>query len=81
MIQKNVSLTDLIDKSEFSLQYVTIDQAIKLIKRNGRVSWLCKTDIYDGVDPKVLAKLLAAFADYLCVSQGVKAEWNVDTNL
>ena len=44
---KNVSLNDLIDKSEFSLQYVTIDQAIKLVKRNGKGSWLCKTDISD----------------------------------
>ena len=69
----NVSLNDLIDKSEFSLQYVTIDQAIKLIKHIGRVSWLCKTDISDGVDPKVLAKHLAAFADHLCVPQEVKA--------
>ena len=30
-------------------------------------------DLSDGVDPKVLAKHLTAFADYLCVSQGVKA--------
>ena len=30
-------------------------------------------DLSDGVDPKVLAKHLAAFADYLCLSQGVKA--------
>ena len=44
---KNVSLNDLIDKSEFSLQYVAIDQAIKLVKRNGKGSWLCKTDISD----------------------------------
>ena len=30
-------------------------------------------DLSDGVDPKMLAKHLTAFADYLCVSQGVKA--------
>ena len=30
-------------------------------------------DLSDGVDPKMLAKHLSAFADYLCVSQGVKA--------
>lgn len=41
------SLNDLIDKEEFSLQYVTIDHAIDIIKKKGQGSWLCKTDISD----------------------------------
>ena len=43
----NPSLNELIDKEEFSLQYVTIDHAVKIIKRCGQGSWLCKTDISD----------------------------------
>lgn len=43
----NPSLNDLIDKEEFSLQYVTIDDAIRLIKQLGQSSWLIKTDITD----------------------------------
>lgn len=41
------SLNDLVDKEEFSLSYVTIDNAIDIIKRLGKGSWLCKTDIQD----------------------------------
>ena len=44
--ENNPSLND-IDKEEFSLQYVTIDDAINLIKRFGKNSWLMKTDISD----------------------------------
>ena len=43
----NPSLNELIDKDEFSLQYVSIDDAISVIKRLGRKSWLIKTDITD----------------------------------
>lgn len=43
----NPSLNDLVDKSQFSLQYVTIDAGIKLIKHLGQGSWLCKADITD----------------------------------
>lgn len=41
------SLNSLIDKAEYSLKYVTIDDAIKAIKKFGRGSWLMKTDIKD----------------------------------
>ena len=41
----NPSLNDLIDKEEFSLNYVTIDDAIDLIKLQGQGSWLIKTYI------------------------------------
>ena len=41
------SLNDLINKEDFSLQYVTIDHAIKIIQKLGKGSWLCKTDITD----------------------------------
>ncbi|XP_033749212.1 uncharacterized protein LOC117333903 [Pecten maximus] len=43
----NPSLNDLINKDEFSLQYVTVDDAINIIKRFGKGSYLCKTDISD----------------------------------
>jgi hypothetical protein len=43
----NPSLNELIDKEEFSLQYVSIDDAINIIKRLGIKSWLNKTDITD----------------------------------
>lgn len=41
------SLNDLTDKEKFSLQYVTIDHAIDIIKKKGQGSLLCKTDISD----------------------------------
>ena len=43
----NFSLNDLINKEEYSLQYVTIDNAIQIIKQKGQGSWLCKVDISD----------------------------------
>jgi hypothetical protein len=43
----NPSLNDLISKEEFSLQYVSIDDAIKIIKRMGNGARLIKTDITD----------------------------------
>ena len=44
---ENSSLNDLIDKDQFSLNYVTIDNAINLLKKYGRNSLMCKTDISD----------------------------------
>ena len=41
------SLNNIIDKDKFSLQYVTIDDEINLIKRFSKNSWLMKTDISD----------------------------------
>ena len=43
----NQSINNLISKEEFSLSYVKIDDAIKIIQTLGRGSWLCKTDITD----------------------------------
>ena len=43
----NPSLNELISKDDFSLQYVTIDDAINTIKKLGTRSWLIKTDITD----------------------------------
>ena len=43
----NSSLNDLIDKQEYSLQYVNIDQALDIVKRLGLGSLMCKTDISD----------------------------------
>jgi hypothetical protein len=39
------SINDLIDKDEFSLSYVRIDDAIAIIKKLGHSSSMCKTDI------------------------------------
>ena len=41
------SLNSLINKEEFSLSYVKIDDAIAIIKQLGANSWLCKTDMTD----------------------------------
>jgi hypothetical protein len=41
------SVNSLIDKDEFSLKYVTIDDAINVIRRLGRGSLLTKVDIKD----------------------------------
>ena len=54
----NPSLNELIDKEEFSLQYVSIDDAINIIKRLGIKSWLIKTDITDAFKVMPLAKRL-----------------------
>lgn len=43
----NPSINDLIDKDEFSLSYVRIDDAIRIIVEKGRGAQLCKTDIVD----------------------------------
>lgn len=43
----NPSLNSLIDKTTCSLHYVTIDDAIQLIKSLGINAWLMKTDITD----------------------------------
>ena len=45
--ETNPSINTLIDKEEFSLSYVRIDDAIQIIKKLGPGSWLCKTDIVD----------------------------------
>ena len=41
------SINDLISKQDFSLSYVKIDDAIKIIQSLGHGSWLCKFDIED----------------------------------
>ena len=41
------SLNELINKEDYSLSYVTIDNAISLIKNVGKGAWLCKTDLQD----------------------------------
>lgn len=41
------SINDLIDKNNCSMSYVKIDDAIDIILRLGRNSWLCKYDISD----------------------------------
>ena len=42
-----ISMNDLIDKESNSLTYVTIDNAIKLIKTAGVGALMCKVDISD----------------------------------
>uniref|UniRef100_A0ABM0MQ02 Uncharacterized protein LOC102800980 n=1 Tax=Saccoglossus kowalevskii TaxID=10224 RepID=A0ABM0MQ02_SACKO len=41
------SINDLINKEDFSLSYVTIDDAILAINKAGKGAKLCKTDIAD----------------------------------
>lgn len=41
------SLNELMNKEDYSLYYVTIDHAIKIIQTLGPGSWLCKADITD----------------------------------
>lgn len=43
----NPSLNSLIDKATSSLKYVTVDDAVSVIKKLGRNAWLMKTDITD----------------------------------
>ena len=45
--KNNTCLNDMIVKEDFSLNYVTVDDAIARIKEKGKGSWLCKTDIKD----------------------------------
>lgn len=63
----NPSLNDLIDKDAFSLSYVSIDDAIKIIKKLGHKAWLMKTDITDAFKIVPVAPELWPF-------QGIK--WN-----
>ncbi|VDI56854.1 Hypothetical predicted protein [Mytilus galloprovincialis] len=58
---KNPSLNELIDKDEFSLQYVSIDDAIRTIKSLGFKSWLLKTDIADAFKVMPLSPMLWPF--------------------
>ena len=44
---KPTSLNELINKEEYSLSYVKLDDAIQGILDRGQGSWLCKTDIVD----------------------------------
>ena len=44
---KHTSLNELINKEEYSLSYVKLDDAIQGILDRGQGSWLCKTDIVD----------------------------------
>ena len=48
--ENNACLNDMIVKEDFSLNYVTADDAIARIKEKGRGSWLCKTDIKDALN-------------------------------
>lgn len=61
------SLNELVNKDEFSLSYVTIDTAIKIIQEKGQSSWLCKVDIKD-------AFKLIPVKEYLWPYYGIK--WN-----
>lgn len=45
--QEHASINSLINKNEYSLSYVRIDDAINTIKRCGRGAMLCKTDVID----------------------------------
>lgn len=45
--QNHSSLNELINKEDFSLQYVTIDHAVRIIQSLGKGGWLCKADIMD----------------------------------
>lgn len=50
------SINDLIDKDEYSLQYVRIDDAISILKTLGSESLMCKTDIVDAFKLIPIAK-------------------------
>ena len=50
--QEHSSLNSLINKHEFSMKYVKIDDAIKKIKTAGIGAWLCKFDICDALNSK-----------------------------
>lgn len=41
----HASLNDLINKDDYSLHYVKIDDAVAIIKQLGQGSWLCKVDV------------------------------------
>ena len=63
----NPSLNELIDKEEFSLSYVKIDDAVDIIKKLGQGAWLIKTDITD-------AFKIIPVSPHLWPYQGIK--WN-----
>ena len=44
---EHMALNDLINKEDYSLQYITVDHAIACIKKLGPGSWLSKMDISD----------------------------------
>ena len=44
---ENQSLNELISKEEFRLSYIKFEEAIEIIQRLGRYTWLCKTDLHD----------------------------------
>jgi len=44
---KHTTLNELINKQDYSLTYVILDDAINGILERGRGSWLCKTNIVD----------------------------------
>ena len=43
--ENHCSINDLIDKDTCSMSYIKIDDAIDIILKYGRNSWLCKYDI------------------------------------
>jgi hypothetical protein len=55
------SINSLIDKEEYSLQYVRIDDAIKILKTLGNHSLLCKTDIVDAFKLIPIARKVQPF--------------------
>ena len=44
---EHASLNDLISKEEFSLTYTKIEEAVAIIQKLGKGSYLCKTDLTD----------------------------------
>ena len=59
------SISQLIDKDEFSLSYVKIDDAIRTIVHKGRGAKLCKTDIVDAFKLMPIHPKLWPFLWYL----------------
>ena len=55
------SLNELVDKEEFSLQYVSTDDAVKIIKISGVKSWLIKADITDAFRVMPFATMLWSY--------------------
>ena len=41
---EHASMNSLIDKNDFSVSYVTVDDAISVTKQCGKGAYLCKTD-------------------------------------
>lgn len=64
---EDTSINDLINKDDYSLKYVKIDDAIKVIAQLGNYTKMCKVDIADAfklipIHPKFLASLWNAVA-------------------